>query len=193
MSISNATAHIQPGREVVLSAHQPSELTGPKFTAADIEKDCPVRLREISSEIGELYGEARQQAKRLDDHVIAINKLISEAQDRCDVGGYDKFRELFCPQLGKSQAYVRLAIAAGKTTLVERRQRLELQSPKKVAKDAKNAKFNWQWHNLLRPFRGLVPIGDKVARYHHLPSPPPAHDRSTPSPCWCSTLKSRRL
>jgi hypothetical protein len=92
-----------------------------KFTAADIEKDCPVRLREISSEIGELYGEARQQAKRLDDHVIAINKLISEAQDLCDVGGYDKFRELFCPQLGKSQAYVRLAIAAGKTTLVEHR------------------------------------------------------------------------
>ena len=55
----------------------------------------------------------------LNDNVIAINNLYAEAQELCDVGGYAKFRELFCPQLGKSQAYVRLAIAAGKPTLVE--------------------------------------------------------------------------
>jgi hypothetical protein len=50
-------------------------------------------------------------------------QLIAEAQELCDVGGYEKFRELFCPQLGKSPAYVRLSIAAGKTTLVEQRSR----------------------------------------------------------------------
>jgi hypothetical protein len=118
MSISNASADIQTGREVVLSAQQPSELTGPKYTAAQIANDCPARLQQIAREIAEEYEEICKQAER---SVIAINKLITEAQGLCDVGGYDKFRELFCPQLGKSQTYVRLAIANGKTTLVEHR------------------------------------------------------------------------
>jgi hypothetical protein len=121
MSISNATADIQTGREVVLSAQQPSELTGPKYTAVQIENDCPARLQQIAREITEKFEEVRKQAKRINNHVIAINNLITEAQGLCDVGGFDKFRELFCPQLGKSQAYVRLAIANGKTTLVEHR------------------------------------------------------------------------
>jgi hypothetical protein len=58
---------------------------------------------------------------RLDGHVIAINKLIAEAQELCDVGGLNKFRELFCPRLGKSQAYALRVIAAGKKTLEEHR------------------------------------------------------------------------
>src|ERR1700730_15263813 len=99
----------------------PSELAKPKLTAANIEANCPVRLQEIGREITERLQEAREQTRRADDHVIAINKLIAEARELCDVGGYDKFREMFCPQLGKSQAYVRLAIAAGKTTVVEHR------------------------------------------------------------------------
>jgi hypothetical protein len=97
------------------------QCTEPKFTAVQIEKGCPARLQEIGRKIAELFEEAREQTKRLDDRVIAINKLIAEAQELCDGGGYAKFRELFCPQLAKSQAYVRLGIAAGKTTLVEHR------------------------------------------------------------------------
>jgi hypothetical protein len=118
MSISDATPDIQTGRGVVLSAQQPSELTGPKYTAAQIANDCPARLQQIARVIAEEYEEICKQADR---SVIAINNLITEAQGLCDVGGYDKFRELFCPQLGKSQTYVRLAIANGKTTLVEHR------------------------------------------------------------------------
>jgi hypothetical protein len=95
--------------------------TEAKYTAAQVEMDCPARLQEIAREITERLEEARGQTKLVDDHVIAVNKLITEAKELCDVGGFDKFRELFCPQLGKSQAYVRLAIAAGKTTLVEHR------------------------------------------------------------------------
>jgi hypothetical protein len=95
--------------------------TEPKFTAAEIEKDCPVRLQQIGRKITERLEEAREQTKRLDDHVTAINKLIAEAQELCDVSGFNKFRELFCPQLGKSQAYALRAIAAGKTTLADHR------------------------------------------------------------------------
>jgi hypothetical protein len=103
-----------------VQSNSSTALTEPKYSAAQIETDCPPRLQQIAREITKQLAEAREQ---IDDHVIAINKLIAEAQELCDVSGYDydKFREQFCPQLGKSQAYVRIAIAAGKTTLVEHR------------------------------------------------------------------------
>ena len=119
MSTLNAIADAQLGQEVVLHESRPSELTGTKFTAEQIQTDCPARLQKIAREIAEHFQEVSERAKGLDTNVIAINNLYAEAQELCDVGGYAKFRELFCPQLGKSQAYVRLAIAAGKTTLVE--------------------------------------------------------------------------
>ncbi len=49
-----------------------------KFTAADIATDCPARLQEIGRDITERLEQAREQAKRLDANVIAVNKLISE-------------------------------------------------------------------------------------------------------------------
>ena len=85
------------------------------------EKDCPARLQQIGREIAERLKRAEKQAKLAADHVIAVDKLLAEAKELCDGGGFKKFRELFCPQLGKSQAYVLLAIAAGKKTLAEHR------------------------------------------------------------------------
>ena len=97
------------------------ELGEPKFTAAQIEKDCPARLQQIGREIAERLKKAEKQAKLAADHVIAVDQLLAEAKELCDDGGFKKFRELFCPQLGKSQAYALLAIAAGKKTLAEHR------------------------------------------------------------------------
>ena len=51
-----------------------------KFTAADIATNCPARLQEIGREITERLEQAREQTKRLDAHVIAVNKLIAEAK-----------------------------------------------------------------------------------------------------------------
>jgi hypothetical protein len=121
MSTVNATASAQTAPKVVLPGPTPLQRTEPKVTAAQIENGCPARLQEIGRKITKRLGEAREQAKHVDDHVIAINNLVAEAKEICFIGGFDKFRELFCPQLGKSQAYVRLDIAAGKTTLVEHR------------------------------------------------------------------------
>jgi hypothetical protein len=121
MSTANAPADIQTSREAVLSEQGQSELTKPKFTAAQIQEDCPARLQQIAREITERQKKAQKQAELAADHLIAIEKLLAEAKELCDGGGFYKFRELYCPKLGRSQAYVLHAIAGGKKTLVEHR------------------------------------------------------------------------
>jgi hypothetical protein len=116
MSIANVTADVQ-----ALPERMPSETNGAQVTATQIEKDCPARLQQIGREIAERLKKAEKQAKLAADHVIAVDKLLAEAKGLCDGGGFNKFRELFCPQLGKSQAYALRAIAAGKKTLAEHR------------------------------------------------------------------------
>jgi hypothetical protein len=93
----------------------------PKLTAAQIASDCPPRLRQIGKEIEERLAKADKQTQVARDHLIAIEQLLAEAKGLCDGGGFKKFRELLCPQLGKSQAYALLAIAAGKKTFAEHR------------------------------------------------------------------------
>ncbi len=93
----------------------------PKVTAAQVEGDCPVRLQQIGREITERLKKAKKQTEVAGNHLIAVNKLIAEAKSICDGGGFNKFRDLFCPQLGRSQAYVLHAIGVGKKTLTEHR------------------------------------------------------------------------
>ena len=99
----------------------PDHRTEHKLTAAQILKDCPARLQQIGREITERLKKADKQTQLADDHVIAVNQLLAEAKELCDGGGFNKFRELFCPQLKKSQAYALLAIARGKKTFAEHR------------------------------------------------------------------------
>ncbi len=93
----------------------------PKFTAARVAEDYPPRLQEIGREITERLEEAYEQKKLADDHVIAVKKLIAEAKELCDVGGFDAFREKLFQNLGKSRAYEMLAIATNKKTIEETR------------------------------------------------------------------------
>ena len=62
----------QTGQEVVLSERLPSELPDPKFTAAQIEKDCPARLHDLAKEITEGLEKVYEQEKLADDQVIAV-------------------------------------------------------------------------------------------------------------------------
>ena len=78
-------------------------------------------MQQIGKEITERLAKADKQTELAQNHLIAIDQLLAEAKGLCDGGGYSKFRELFCPQLGKSQAYALLAIARGKRTLAEHR------------------------------------------------------------------------
>ena len=52
MSTVKAIADVQPGQEIVLHERGLSELTGPKFTAEQIQMACPARLQDIAREIG---------------------------------------------------------------------------------------------------------------------------------------------
>lgn len=92
-----------------------------KLTSAQVESGSPDRLKQIGKEIEVRLRKADKQANLAQDQLIAVEKLLSEAKELCDDGGFKKFRELFCPHLGKSQAYELLAIAAGKKTLIEHR------------------------------------------------------------------------
>jgi hypothetical protein len=47
MSTATLTADVKTGQEVVLPERGPSELTEPKFTAAQIEAECPPRLQAV--------------------------------------------------------------------------------------------------------------------------------------------------
>jgi hypothetical protein len=96
---------------IVKNVSVPAE---PKVTAAQIEAECPDRLREIGKEITERFKKAQNGYQKAADHMDAIKALMDEAERLCDGGGFKKFRELFCPRLRKSQAYVRHAIATGK-------------------------------------------------------------------------------
>ena len=98
-----------------------AKTTTHKLTAAQVESDCAERLQQIGKEITERLAKADKQTKLADNHVIAVNLLIAEAKELCDGGGYDKFRELYCPQLSKSQAYALLAIADVRKSLSQHR------------------------------------------------------------------------
>jgi|SRR6266404_3373242 len=107
----------------------------PNLTAAQVK----ARLQEIGREITARLIKADKQTQLAKDHVIAVNKLLDEAKELCDVDDFKKFHELYCPKLGKSQAYELLAIAAGKKTLAEHR--TEERERKKKTRANQKAKF----------------------------------------------------
>src|SRR5438309_234329 len=92
-----------------------------KLTATEIENACPDRLKQIGMEIDVRLKKAEKQAALAQDQLVAIQQLLAEAKTLCDGGGFNKFRELYCPELSKSQAYKWHNIAAGKKTLAEHR------------------------------------------------------------------------
>jgi hypothetical protein len=93
--------------------------TAHKLTAEQVEKECSARLQQIAKEIKQRLSKADKQTQLAEDNMIAVEKLLEEAKELCDDGGFEKFRELFCPQLGKSRAHELLQIAAGKKSLGE--------------------------------------------------------------------------
>jgi hypothetical protein len=119
MSTANATAHVQTGQEVVLPERGPSELTEPKFTAEQIEKDCPDQLQQLGDEIAVRIKKTDKQLEQAENHLISINKLIKQAQELCDGGGFRAFQKKFFPELGKSRIYELLAIGADRKSVEE--------------------------------------------------------------------------
>jgi hypothetical protein len=92
-----------------------------KFTAADIEKDCPDRLQQMGKQIAARLEKIDKQIVQAENHSISVNQLITQAKELCDEGGFNAFRDKFFPSLGKSRVYELLAIETGKKTVEEAR------------------------------------------------------------------------
>ena len=89
------------------------------WTSAQIEKHCPVKLQDLGERIIVHLTKAAQCDDKAEQHRISAGKLLAEAMAACDGGGFNKFRELCCPNLGKSRAHELLQIASGKKTVEE--------------------------------------------------------------------------
>jgi hypothetical protein len=98
-------------------------VTKPKFTAEQIETDCPARLQEIAREITERLAEACDQVReasklyeeeprknadacfeltrRSYDHNTAVRHLFEEAEELCDQGGFELFSQKLQPNLNQ--------------------------------------------------------------------------------------------
>lgn len=151
---------------VNLSTNNADHKAEPKLTAAQVQTECPLRLKQIADEISARFGRAKKQAQDANDHLIAANLLLAEAKSLCDDGGFRKFRELFCPQLGKSQAYAMLAIAAGKKTLAGHRSEERERKQKRT-----------RWQRRIRLHEGHRRYSAQISRGCHLVGRIPAWPR----------------
>ena len=104
---ANTTISAETSPKIILLEPTPPRQTEPKFTAAQVEMECPARLQQIGREITERLKKVDKQLKFANDHETAINKLIAEAKGLCDRGGFTKFRELFSWLSNSQQAVSR--------------------------------------------------------------------------------------
>jgi hypothetical protein len=91
----------------------------PLLTASQIEKDCPVLVQDLGKRIAVHYEKLVQCEGKAEQHKITIGKLLVQAKEACDAGGFIAFRARFCPNLGRSRAHELLLIASGKKTIEE--------------------------------------------------------------------------
>src|SRR3954463_13547634 len=90
-------------------------LSKPKLTAEQVEAGCPHHLQQIGKEIAERVKKADKQVEQAQNHSISVERLIAQARELCDDGGFKAFQEKFFPNLGKSRIYELLAIGTNKT------------------------------------------------------------------------------
>lgn len=111
-----------------------SSIAADKLTTAQIQMACPARLQELGRHIAAHYDKARKSQDKADQHYAAAAQYLAEAREACDDGGFNAFREKFCPQLGQSRAYELLQIATSKKSLEE----IRADTRKRVAKHQAN-------------------------------------------------------
>lgn len=92
-----------------------------KFTAAQVEGDCPEILCDLGKKIAAHMKSARKSEEKAEQHRISAGLLLEIAIDSCDETGFDAFLKKFCPDLGRSRVYELKAIAAGKKSFEDTR------------------------------------------------------------------------
>jgi hypothetical protein len=89
------------------------------ITAAQIMENCPAKLTELGQHIAAHLEKAERCDQKADDHRLTAGRLLAQAKELCDDGGFIAFHERFCPNLGRSRTYDLLAIASGKKSVEE--------------------------------------------------------------------------
>jgi hypothetical protein len=90
-----------------------------KYTAAQIEEDCPVMLQDLGKRIAVHSEKAQKCEDKREQHYDSIAHLLATAHRACEEGGFAAFREMFFPNLGKSRVYELLAIGTSKKSVEE--------------------------------------------------------------------------
>lgn len=101
-----------------------------KLTATQINKDCPKDAEQWGNQIVGHYKKALQYEGKAEQQWIAIGQYLAKAKEACDAGGFEAFRQKFCPAIGKSRTYELLQIGTSKKTVEE----LKSATRKRVAK-----------------------------------------------------------
>jgi hypothetical protein len=99
------------------------------FTAAQVAKGELEPLgKQIAAHLQKMRGyevkaheKAGVELRRADNHWDTITQLLAEAKAKCDGGGFNAFKEKYCPNLSRSRIYELLAIGSRKKTLKESR------------------------------------------------------------------------
>jgi hypothetical protein len=92
-----------------------------KFTAPQIEQNCPVMLRDLGQRIAVHSEKAQKCEDKAEQHYTTVAQLLAKAHEACDEGGFNAFRKMFFPNLGNSRVYELLAIGTNKKSVEETR------------------------------------------------------------------------
>jgi hypothetical protein len=151
-----------------------------KITAADVENDCPVILQDLGKRIAAHWEKARKCEEKAAQHDTSIAKLLVNAKQVCDEGGFTAFRERFCPKLSQSRAYELLSVANNKKSVEEirgaTRARVAKHRANKAADSVTVTESTKPAHEALTRVGGVGTI--KTA----LEQPEPAESRGTITP-----------
>ena len=113
--------------------------TEAKFTREQIEKECPPKLQDLGERIKALLDRAKTAEKKAENHYTSAAQCLAEAHAACDEGGFDAFKEKFCPDIGRSRAYELFAMGTGKKTHEEVKASTAARQRRHRAKKAKES------------------------------------------------------
>jgi hypothetical protein len=90
-----------------------------RITATQIEEACPVELADWGRRVAAHLKKAEDYGQKAEQHLTSAGQYLALAHDACTESGFDKFREKFIPNVGRSRAYELKAIATGQKSLEE--------------------------------------------------------------------------
>jgi hypothetical protein len=89
------------------------------LTATQVKKACPTDVAYWGNQIVGHYKKALQYEGKAEQQWNSIAQYLAKAKQACNTDGFAAFRELFCPDLGKSRVYELLRIGSGEKTVEE--------------------------------------------------------------------------